>query len=202
MSFWGIVVAAGRGDRFGGVKALVDLDGRPLWEWARTALEDGGAAGMVVVGPVPGGVAGGATRRDSVAAGLELVPPHVEHVLVHDAARPLASPDLVQRVWRRLEKGDAVAVVPVVPVTDTVKRVADDGIVEDTPPRRGLYAVQTPQGFLAAALRRAHATVADDVTDDAALVEALGLEVATVPGERSNLKITFPDDLKIAQALR
>lgn len=202
MSFWGIVVAAGRGRRFGGPKALADLEGRALWEWAQAALDEAGAAGVVVVGPVPGGVAGGQTRRDSVAAGLAAVPPAVEHVLVHDAARPLATAGLAERVWARLQTGDVDAVVPVMPIADTVKRVSAAGTVESTLPRDGLFVVQTPQGFSATTLRRAHATVPDEVTDDAALVEALGIAVATVPGEATNLKITFPEDLTVAEALR
>ena len=200
MSFWGVVVAAGAGRRFGGAKHDQVLGSRPLWQWARDALGDAGADGVVVVGDVPGGVAGGGRRRDSVAAGLSAVPPTAEFVLVHDAARPLASAGLARRIISRLGSGDVDAVIPVLPVRDTLKRVEGD-LVRGTVARDDLVAVQTPQGFRADSLRRAHATGDEDATDDAALVERIGGAVATVPGEPANLKVTYPDDMAILASL-
>jgi 2-C-methyl-D-erythritol 4-phosphate cytidylyltransferase len=200
VTVWGVVVAAGSGTRFGKPKHAVELEGRPLFEWARATLLEAGCRGVVVVGDVPGGVAGGPRRRDSVAAGLSELPPEADLVLIHDAARPLASVRLAQRVIVRLRGGDVAAVVPAVAVRDTVKRVEGDVVVE-TVPRDDLVAVQTPQGFVLADLRAAHAAGDEDATDDAALIERFGGRVVTVPGEPSNLKITYPDDLRLAAAL-
>ena len=164
-------------------------------------MRSGGVDEVVVVGEVPGGVAGGPRRRASVANGLEQVPPDVDFVLVHDAARPLASAELVARIIERLRVGDAAGVVPAVPVRDTIKQTAHDAVVV-TVDRSALVAVQTPQGFVVSVLRRAHAAGDDDVTDDAMLLELIGEQVVTVPGEPSNLKITFPEDLELASVLR
>lgn len=199
MSIWAVLVAAGSGTRFGGHKQLTMLGDRPLWQWSLAALHDAGLDNVVVVGPVPGGIPGGPRRRDSVAAGLAQVPPTTEHVVVHDAARPLAGPDLVRRVVERLLVDDADGVIPVVPVTDTLKRIEDHTVVA-TVDRASLAAVQTPQGFRARSLRRAHDEIEGDATDDAALIEAWGGTVVTVAGDAHNLKVTFPDDLAVAQA--
>ena len=149
----------------------------------------------------PTGVAtapGGATRSDSVRAGLALVADDTDIVVVHDAARPLASRSLFAAVIAAVEAG-ADAAIPALPIVDTVKRV--DGIrVLDTVPRADLVVVQTPQAFRAAMLRAAHAGAAVD-TDDAALVEAHGGTVVIVPGETRNLKLTVAADLELAQAL-
>ncbi len=201
MIFWGIVVAAGVGRRFGGAKHSLLLAGKPLWRWAVDALGEGGAAGLVVVGQVPGGIPGGERRRDSVAAGLARVPPAGTHVLVHDAARPLASAALVARVAARLVGGDVDGVVPALAVRDTLKEVTADGDVVRTVDRAPLAAVQTPQGFVTEALRRAHAEIDGDAPDDAWLVEQAGGRVATVPGDPRNLKVTYPDDLAVMSAL-
>ena len=200
MSFFGIVVAAGKGERFGGNKHDLVLGDKPLWRWARDALIDGGATDVVVVGSVPGGIEGGARRRDSVAAGLAAGPEGVPFVLIHDAARPLASADLVRRVAGRVQKGDVGGVVPVMPVRDTLKRVSGD-VVDETLDRAGVFAVQTPQGFDAAELRAAHAADDDDASDDAILVERHGGVVATVSGEDSNIKVTYRSDMALVEAL-
>jgi len=200
VTVWGIVVAAGRGERFGGLKHESILGGQPMWEHSREALLAGGAGGVIVVGPVPGGVTGGERRRDSVAAGLAAVPADATIVLVHDAARPLASPDLVARVIERLSSGGADAVIPVVAVRDTIRRVRD-GQVIGTVDRSDLAAVQTPQGFSAGVLRRAHAAGEADATDDAVLVERIGGTVVAVEGEPANIKVTYPADLALAEAL-
>jgi 2-C-methyl-D-erythritol 4-phosphate cytidylyltransferase len=163
--------------------------------------------GVVVVLPAdtswdaPPGIertTGGATRSDSVRAGLALVPAAAEVVVVHDAARPLASARLFERVIRAVADG-ADGAVPALPVPDTVKRVDRDRVVE-TVPRAGLVGAQTPQAFRADVLRAAHRVGGVD-TDDAALVEASGGVVRIVEGERRNLKLTLADDLEIARAL-
>ena len=139
-------------------------------------------------------VAGGATRAESVRAGLAAVAAKASVVLVHDAARPLATAALFTRVIERVANG-AAAVIPVVGVTDSIRHV--DGHVVD---RASLQAVQTPQGFQPEALRAAHATGAD-ATDDATLVGDLGYEVATVDGEPENRKLTVSSDLTFAEAI-
>jgi 2-C-methyl-D-erythritol 4-phosphate cytidylyltransferase len=197
---WAILVAAGSGVRFGGDKHIAQLEGHPLWELAEAALRSGGASMVVIVGDQPGWVAGGKRRRDSVANGLAAVPDEVPFVLVHDAARPLASADLVRRVIDRLRIGDAAGVVPAVPVRDTLKQTREDAVVV-TVDRSALVAVQTPQGFRTDVLRRAHASGDDDATDDAMLLEAIGEVVVTVPGEPNNLKITFAEDLDLAASV-
>jgi 2-C-methyl-D-erythritol 4-phosphate cytidylyltransferase len=194
-----IIVAAGRGDRFGGPKHEVALDGLPLWRHSFDVFASLGHD-IVVVGDVPGGIPGGRRRRDSVAAGLDAIP-DVGFVLVHDAARPLVTTELTSSVTARLRVGDVDAVIPVLPVTDTVKRV-DAGLVVETVDRSDLVTVQTPQGFRVETLRAAHRIdPAEDVTDDAGLVERLGGTVATVPGDPRNIKVTYPQDLDRAVVL-
>jgi 2-C-methyl-D-erythritol 4-phosphate cytidylyltransferase len=148
-------------------------------------------------------VAGGATRTASVRAALAAVPEDLSIVLVHDAARPLAPPDLVESVAAAVRSG-ADAVVPALPIADTVKRVDDRDVVIDTVDRSTLRTVQTPQGFRRAVLAEAHADAAAgarEATDDAGLVELLGLPVRTVPGDERALKITTPMDLRFAEAM-
>lgn len=198
MNLHGVVVGAGSGRRFGAAKATTLLGGRPLWEWARDALVAGGVPSVVVVGP--GGIAGGARRRDSVRAGLDALPAGATHVVVHDAARPLATAALTRLVVARLAVGDVAGVVPVIALRDTVKRVGGE-LVEATIDRSDLVAVQTPQAFLLEALVAAHDAGDEDASDDAAMVERIGQRVAVVLGEASNLKITYPEDLAVAEAL-
>ena len=144
-------------------------------------------------------VGGGATRADSVRAGLAVVPADAAVVVVHDAARPLAGPDLFAAVVDAVRAGDVDGAVPVVPVADTLKRVRGARVVA-TVDRDGLVAIQTPQAFAADALRAAHAD-GGDATDDAGLLEAAGMAVGTVPGDPRNLKLTRPEDLALAEAL-
>jgi 2-C-methyl-D-erythritol 4-phosphate cytidylyltransferase len=148
--------------------------------------------------PLPtAAVLGGVRRQDSVRNGL-LALGGCEWVAVHDAARPFATPALLERTFAAAQvTGAAVAAVP---VTDTVKRVHDGAVVE-TLPRAELWAVQTPQVFRADLLARAHEASADDATDDAALVERLGVEVRVALGAYDNIKITTPDDLARAACL-
>jgi 2-C-methyl-D-erythritol 4-phosphate cytidylyltransferase len=203
---WAIVVAAGGGARFGGAKQFARLGASTVLDRAiGTACES--CDGVVVVLPphatweLPAGVRaaiGGATRSESVRAGLACVPETADVVVVHDAARPLASRGLFAGVIEAIRAG-VDAAVPALPVVDTLKRVRDRDVLE-TVSREGLVAVQTPQAFRAEVLRAAHAHNGID-TDDAALVEAEGGKVVVVEGERRNLKLTRADDLELAQTL-
>ncbi len=219
-----LVVAAGSGTRLGpGVpKALRELAGEPLLVHAvRRVLACVHVAAVIVAAPADqvgtvrellaavagtaGGadvtvVAGGTTRQGSVAAALAAVPPGLDIVLVHDAARALAPTALVARVAAAVRAG-APAVVPVLAVVDTIKTVSPDGLVVGTPDRSELRAVQTPQGFRRDVLHAAHAGATGEHTDDAGLVERLGRPVSVVPGDELAMKITRPVDLVIAQAL-
>jgi 2-C-methyl-D-erythritol 4-phosphate cytidylyltransferase len=206
VSVWAIVVAAGSGARFGAAKQFARLGGVTVLDRAVGSAAECTNGVVVVLAPdaqwsAPAGVdvvAGGATRSDSVRAGLERVPDDAGIVLVHDAARPLASRALFAAVIEAVRAG-ADAAIPALPVVDTVKRVNGAEVLE-TVPRDDLVVVQTPQAFRADALRKAHAA-ADISTDDAALVEAAGGTVVIVPGEPRNLKLTVTADLELAQAL-
>ncbi|NBV12396.1 MAG: 2-C-methyl-D-erythritol 2,4-cyclodiphosphate synthase, partial [Actinobacteria bacterium] len=149
-----------------------------------------------IVGESAKVITGGALRSDSVNLALNALSPSVKYVLVHDAARALATQDLASRVLQELKSG-APAVIPALNVVDTIKEVDRDGYVRSTPDRSALRAVQTPQGFELSVLRRAHEASAD-ATDDAALVEALGIKVKTIAGEARAMKITNPEDLAVA----
>ena len=203
-SVWTVIVAAGSGTRFGGAKQYLELAGaRVVDRSVATAAEV--SDGVVVVVPASdvgtestrlaatAVVSGGPSRAASVRNGLAAVPDDAAIVCVHDAARPLADADIYNRVIQEVQSGAAGA-VPVVPVTDTIRRV-DGGVVD----RSTLQAVQTPQAFRADLLRTAHAGAAD-ATDDAGLVEAAGYAVAAVEGHPRNIKITHPDDLAAAEA--
>jgi 2-C-methyl-D-erythritol 4-phosphate cytidylyltransferase len=217
------VVAGGSGSRFGGPKQFSVLAGRPVAAWsvaAARAVADGVVlvvpAGDVGPGPgpansvapnsspadVPGAdrvVTGGATRAESVRAGLAAVPADAAIIVVHDAARPLATGELFASVVAAVQAPGADGAIPVVPVADTLKRVVGD-TVEYSVDRDGLVAVQTPQAFDAAVLRNAHRTCGE-ATDDAGLLENLGATVRTVSGDPHNVKLTRPEDLVLAEAL-
>jgi len=212
-----LVPAAGRGVRLGaGVpKAFALLAGRPLLWHAVRGLLDSGCVDEVVVAIAAEDreraanalagfewvsvVDGGAERSDSVRAALGTVPAAAV-VLVHDAARCLTPTATIRAVVTAMQAGHG-AVVPVLPVSDTVKRVDATGAVLATVDRTPLRIAQTPQGFDADLLRRAHATGGGSVTDDAALVEHLGEAVITVPGHPLAFKITTPFDLAVAEAV-
>jgi 2-C-methyl-D-erythritol 4-phosphate cytidylyltransferase len=209
-SVWTIVVAAGSGSRFGAEKQFQLLDGRRVVDLACDAARQA-SDGVVVVLPsadaagswqprsrAERAVAGGATRSESVRAGLVAVPAEAGVICVHDAARPLASGELFSRVIEAIRDG-ADGAVPAIAVTDTIKVVDESGTVTATPDRSALVAVQTPQAFGARALRSAH-EAGGDGTDDAALVERDGGRVVVVPGEPWNRKITDPDDLQWARS--
>jgi 2-C-methyl-D-erythritol 4-phosphate cytidylyltransferase len=205
VSVWTIVVAAGSGERFGAAKQFEPLAGSTVLEWSLVpalAVSDGVIAVLpdgASWDPPPGVtiVGGGATRSDSVRCGLAVVPVRAEIVVVHDAARPLASADLFRSVVAVVRAG-ADAAIPGVAVADTVKRVRGAEVVE-TVSRDELIAVQTPQAFRASALRAAHETGAE-ATDDAALVERIGGRVIVVPGEPANSKITNPAALELMRS--
>ncbi len=208
MSVVGIVPAAGRGERLGaaGPKAFVVCGGRPLIEWSLDVLRD--ACDRVVVAVPPGSedgpdqVAGGATRSESVRAALAAAP-EATVAVVHDAARPLITRDLVDRCVAEVRAGwdGAVAAAP---MTDTVKEAAPDGGVVRTLDRSVLWRIQTPQAFAADVLRRAldaDASVLAAATDDASLVEAAGGRVRVVEAPPENIKVTRAVDLALAEAL-
>jgi 2-C-methyl-D-erythritol 4-phosphate cytidylyltransferase len=216
-----VVPAAGRGERLGpgGPKALRELSGVPMLVHAVRAVAASRAVELVVVAAPPDGVhlmaslladhdvpaellvvAGGATRQDSVRLAVASLPAEFTGVLVHDAARPLAPVELVDAVAFAV-RGGAEAVIPALPVADTVKQVAD-GVVVATPDRSGLVAVQTPQGFSREVLEKAHAAATgESATDDAGLVERLGVPVRVIAGSEEALKVTRPLDLLLAEAI-
>jgi 2-C-methyl-D-erythritol 4-phosphate cytidylyltransferase len=211
----GIVAAAGSGLRLGAdrPKALVPLAGRPLVSWSVETLLGSGVAEVVVAAPgdelaafaavLPPDVrlvVGGATRTASVRAALANAGERADAVLVHDAARPLTPPDVVTRVLAALA-GGAAAVVPVLPVVDTTVSVDGDGVVTGALPRETLRRVQTPQGFARAVLLDAYDRLPGGVelTDDAAVVRAAGVPVATVAGDERAAKVTVPHDLALAE---
>jgi 2-C-methyl-D-erythritol 4-phosphate cytidylyltransferase len=213
-----LIVAAGRGERLGSgrPKALVTLAGRPMLEWSIAALQSLDAVRRIVVAlppgaeavPVPDGVvtvAGGATRSHSVRQALEACG-EGDPVIVHDAARPLAGPDLFERALLELAGSGADAVIAAMPVADTIKEVTDDGrTVARTLDRGRLWAVQTPQAFRRAALERALLDAPDELlasaTDDAWLVEQAGGTVRVVAAGPDNLKVTTSIDLHLAEML-
>jgi 2-C-methyl-D-erythritol 4-phosphate cytidylyltransferase len=200
-SFAAIIVAAGSGSRFGRSKHDLVLGGKPLWRWSVEAFEEAGASEVVVVGDVPGGVPGGNRRRDSVSAGLDALTSGSPIVLIHDVARPLVGVDLIEAVVAAIAGTGVEGAIPVIPVTDTIKRV-ERGRIGETVDRSALVAVQTPQGFVIQALLDAHRSLPSvDVTDDATLVERNGGIVVIVDGDRANIKITFPGDLAMAKAI-
>lgn len=216
-----IVPAAGRGERLGpgAPKALRTLAGQPMLLHAVRALAAARSIDLVVVAAPEDGVdearsilagldteaeivivSGGETRQDSVARALLALPADVDVVLVHDAARPLVPPDVVDRVSAAV-RGGHDAVIPTLGVVDTIKEV-DGGVVVGTLDRSRVHAVQTPQGFGRAVLQRAHASSeGSDATDDAGLVERMGVVVHTVAGDEEAFKITRPLDLVLAEAI-
>jgi 2-C-methyl-D-erythritol 4-phosphate cytidylyltransferase len=217
-----LIVAAGRGERLGAgrPKALAALAGRPLVQWSLDALRAVDAIERIVVALPPGaplagliegglapkgsiGVEGGAVRSESVRLALAAAGPG-DPVLVHDAARPLLTSQLVERVLAAVEEEGVDAAIAAAPVTDTVKRVGEGRVVRETLDRSELWAVQTPQVFRRASLERAldvpHEVLAQ-ATDDAWLIERAGGTVVVVEAPRENLKVTTPLDLALAELL-
>lgn len=218
-----ILVAAGQGFRLGAdrPKALVLLGDAPLVGHALSASSQClGASEIVVVAPLDrldetsrvlsavrmpstvqvSLVPGGATRSASVARGLAALSSEIGIVLVHDAARALTPVDVFDRVVAHLRAGHR-AVIPVLPVTDTIKSVDHSGRVQQTLDRSSLRSVQTPQGYLRETLEHAHGVPGGEATDDAGMVERLGGTVSTVLGDAASFKITTPHDLAVAHTL-
>lgn len=221
MSVWAVLAAAGRGERLEAErpKAFAQLRGRPLLAESLERLEASGWIESIVVVAPPGweepvillaeelgcgkvvaSVAGGETRADSVRIGVGEVAADAAVIVVHDAARPLVSDELVERVVTPLSQGWDGA-VPGLAVVDTVKRVGPDGAIVETVPRGDLVVVQTPQAFVADVLRRALASEsASAATDCASLVEAQGGRVQVVDGDPRLLKVTSPEDLALVES--
>jgi 2-C-methyl-D-erythritol 4-phosphate cytidylyltransferase len=223
-----LVPAAGLGTRLGagGPKALRELAGVPLLVHAVRRLAEAPSVGAIVVAAPPGAeaavrnllatalpecgvtqtaiavrvVTGGASRQLSVAAALAAAPASYPIILVHDAARAFAPADLIERVAAAVRSGHP-AVVPLLPVVDTIKQVDESGHVVATMDRSVLRAVQTPQGFRRDILMAGHGAAADALTDDAGLVEKLGVRVFGVLGDQAAMKITRPADLALAELL-
>jgi 2-C-methyl-D-erythritol 4-phosphate cytidylyltransferase len=211
-----IIVAAGSGSRFGADKLLAPLSGRPLLRHTLDAIAACGAVDdtILVVSPervdefgalvrdwgiakVRQVCAGGARRQDSVFNGLQET--DAIWVVVHDGARPLVTPALIDRCL--LAAAETGAAICGVPVADTLKAVTVDGLVQHTVRRAELWAAQTPQVFRRDLLSAAHELVVEDVTDDAALLERIGHPIRMVEGASWNLKVTQPDDLALAHAV-
>lgn len=217
-----LIPAAGMGRRMGSHrnKLLLKLLGQPLLTWTLTAAKAATSIGWIgiigqpedwaefkqIVTDVGLGhevqfIAGGATRQESVYNGLQALPADATHVLIHDGARCLATPDLLDRCAEAILQ--CAGLVAAVPVKDTIKMVQPgSSLIEKTPDRRYLWAAQTPQGFEVAQLQQCHAEGRRqgwEVTDDAALFEQCGLPVEIVAGEETNLKVTTPVDLAIAE---
>lgn len=212
-----IIPAAGSGVRLGAdkPKAFIELDGISLL--TRSALAMSVVADVIIVAAPTSDldeaakhlanvdaeihiVAGGNERQTSVANALAVLPEDIEFVLVHDAARPLVPAEVTQRVVTELQNGSP-AVIPVLPIADTIKRVDIRSKVIETVDRNQLRRVQTPQGFTRSALDQAYADAAIVATDDAGLMEALEIPVLTVNGDERAMKITTAHDLLIARAL-
>jgi 2-C-methyl-D-erythritol 4-phosphate cytidylyltransferase len=210
-----VIAAAGSGERLGagGPKAFVELAGRPLLDWSVDAFKEAATVTEVVVAAPPGqegaiadrgvlAVAGGEHRSQSVANAVELCGEQI--VIVHDAARPLVTPKLINAVIERLASDEeAAAAIAAAPVTDTIKQASEGGQVERTLDRAGLWAVQTPQAFRSDVLRQALSDPDSlpDATDDAMLVERRGGRVLIHPTSADNLKVTTALDLRVAELL-
>lgn len=216
-----LIPAAGSGRRMGADrnKVLLKLLGQPIIGWTLAAAAQADAVVWIGLVGQPGDraaleaivnalnltkpvafVPGGSTRQESVYNGLQSLPPTASHVLIHDGARCLATPDLFNRCATALETSPGL--VAAVPVKDTIKMVDGEQRITATPDRQLLWAAQTPQGFDVALLKQCHQRGIDQnwsVTDDAALFEKCNLPVQVVPGEETNLKVTTPMDLAIAE---
>ncbi len=211
-------MAAGRGERMGGVdKLFAPIAGKPVLARVIDTFQKCESVDRIVVvvsrenlepcrhlvaeqgwSKVADVCLGGERRQDSVAAGLNQLG-HCDWVVIHDGARPLVTVELIEQGLEAA--GETGAAIAGVPVTDTIKVADNDGIVQNTPPRQNLWAVQTPQVFRFDILIRAYQQAAAKVTDDAALVERLGYKVKLYMGAYDNIKITTPDDLILAEAL-
>ncbi len=216
-----LIPAAGSGKRMGHHrnKLLLTVRSRPIIAWTLLAAQAADAISWIGIISQPDDwddlkailgdlnltkpvelISGGATRQESVYNGLEALPADAQQVLIHDGARCLATPDLFNACAAAIIHCSGL--IAAVPVKDTIKVVDDNGIIQSTPDRRQLWAAQTPQGFDVKLLKHCHAEGLRqnwEVTDDAALFEKCGIQVQIVPGEETNLKVTTPQDLAIAE---
>lgn len=210
-----LIVAGGSGVRFGSKKQFLPLQGTPVLRRTADVFAAHPAIGHLTVAvpdediphtreiltglPIPLTItAGGATRQESVYRGLLATPAEDPVVLVHDGVRPLITAEIITRIIEGL--GDCPGCIPALPMTDTLKQIRDGRVVR-TVDRSSLFRVQTPQAFDRATLINAHETGVSGATDDSALLEALGHEVRIVPGDPTNLKITIPEDITLAEAI-
>ncbi len=213
-----IIVAAGRGERMGGVdKVFAPLAGKPLLAWVVDVFQSCELIDRIVIvlreedikrgeelvadrgwSKVSDVCAGGEERQQSVANGLNLLK-DCHWVVIHDGARPLVTEALIKGGLEAA--GESGAAIAAVPVTDTIKLAGDDGFVMGTPPRKSLWAVQTPQVFRFDIIKEAHDKAKGMVTDDAALVERLGYKIKLYTSSYDNIKITTPSDLALAEIL-
>ncbi len=216
-----LIAAAGSGSRMRAHcnKLLLNVAGRPVLAWTLDSVKASASIDWIGIVGQPSDkteilsvaeecglrihwIDGGSTRQESVQRGLKGLPPEAKHVLIHDAARCLVEPQLLNQCSDLVKQG--IAVVAATPVTDTIKQVSHDGFITSTPDRSQLWAAQTPQGFNISELKNAHehALLKDwSVTDDAALFEKLGWPVKILESSPSNIKVTTPFDLIIAEAL-
>jgi len=214
-----LIPAAGSGSRMkaGKNKLLIELEGESLIYWTLKSIFSASSISWVGIIGQPKDkelllnslkdfshkvkwINGGETRQESVFNGLNSLPKDAEKVLIHDGARCLINPELINKCAAELEENEAVIVAT--KVTDTIKIVDVEGFIKDTPNRQYLWAAQTPQGFLVDSLKKAHAMAIDKnfiVTDDASLFEMLNWKVKIIEGNYSNIKVTSPIDLKIAK---
>ena len=220
-----IILAGGTGDRFGreGGKQLVEIAGKPVLTWSAESFDAVGDVGLIVIvcpkereaeylkraiDPFPFVTPvvvapSGQTRQESAFAGLEYVPEEYEFVVLHDGARPLVSPELIEHTIATVKGNfDADGAVVAHPAIDTLK-VVENGVIAGTPDRNVFWNAQTPQVFRSGIYRRAHAAALSDGfvgTDDSSLIERLGGRVLVVEGPRDNLKLTVPEDYKLLEA--
>jgi len=216
-----LIPAAGTGKRMGADrnKLLLKLRSQPIIAWTMLAAEAASSISWIGIISQPHDwedlkaimadlkltkpiklIAGGSTRQESVYNGLQALPADAKQVLIHDGARCLATPDLLNACAEAIRH--CPGLIAAVPVKDTIKVVDESGIIQSTPDRSQLWAAQTPQGFDVDLLKQCHAEGVRqgwEVTDDAALFEKCGIEVHIVPGEETNLKVTTPQDLAIAE---
>jgi 2-C-methyl-D-erythritol 4-phosphate cytidylyltransferase len=216
-----LIPSAGIGKRMGGTrnKLLLQVRSQPIIAWTLKAAAAASTikwigiisqpvdwpdfkaivADLNVTKPVEF-IPGGSSRQESVYNGLQALPDTAEHVLIHDGARCLVTPDLLNSCAQAIQ--ECSGLIAAVPVKDTIKVVDKHGIIQSTPERQQLWAAQTPQGFNVNLLKQCHAQGLRqgwEVTDDAALFERCGIEVRIVPGEETNLKVTTPQDLAMAE---
>ena len=216
-----LIAAAGKGNRMGAAynKLLLEIAGKPILRWTLEAVESADSITWIgIIGqpvdrelimhmvdfkskPVQW-INGGSTRQESVQRGLESLPSDAKHVLIHDGARCLVEPELLNRCSAMVSEGGAV--IAATPVVDTIKKVDDKGLVVDTPARSDLWAAQTPQGFSVDQLKKGHLEALKNnwhVTDDASLFERLNWPVKVLESDASNIKVTTPFDLLVAEAI-